>query len=149
AEEGTLFFVTGWSRSIAEALTYRPAGYLLLWANLATTLAARLARGGLLSLTHAPQVTVLCALVVQRLPVAVIAWSRAPFWDGLWRRLVGVALVLVAVPTDEIWLNTINCQPWLILTAALLLLEPPTSGRLRAWATGGILVLAGLSAPIV
>src|SRR5262245_58192997 len=27
AEEGTLFFVTGWGRSLAEALSYRPAGY--------------------------------------------------------------------------------------------------------------------------
>ena len=60
-----------------------------------------------------------------------------------------MALVLVGVPTDEIWLNTINCQPWLILTAALLLLEPPTSDRFRAWAAAGLLVLGGLSAPVM
>src|SRR5262249_1126947 len=82
AEEGTLYFVVAWERPVHEALIYRPAGYLLLWANFGTVLAARLVRGGLLSLVHAPQVTVLVALVAQLLPVAVIAWSRAPFWDG-------------------------------------------------------------------
>ena len=146
AEEGTLYFATAWDHSLDESLVYRPAGYLLLWANLATTAAARLVRGGVLPLTHAPQVTVLFALAVQLLPVAVIACSRAPFWGGPVRRAIGVLVVLVGVLTDEIWLNTVNSQPWLVLAAVLLLLEPPASGR-RAWAVTGVLALAGLTAP--
>ena len=147
AEEGTLYFATAWGHSLRESLVYRPAGYLLLWANLATTAAARLARGGVLSLTHAPQVTVLFALAVQLLPVAVIACSRAPFWGGSIRRAIGILVVLVGVLTDEIWLNTVNSQPWLVLAAVLLLLEPLASRRRRAWAATGVLVLAGLTAP--
>jgi hypothetical protein len=130
---------------VREALAYRPAGYLLLCANLATTLAAALAHGGLLPLARAPLVTVLASLAVQLLPVTVIAWSRAPFWDGALRRGVGVAIVLFGALTDEIWLNTINCQPWLVVAAALLLLEPADK-RGGGWWSTGLLLLAGLSA---
>jgi hypothetical protein len=147
AEEGTLYFATAWGHSLSESLVYRPAGYLLLWANLATTAAARLARGGVVPLTHAPQVTVLFALAVQLLPVAVIACSRAPFWGGPVRRAIGILVVLVGVLTDEIWLNTVNSQPWLVLAAVLLLLEPPPGRRRRACADTGVLALAGLTAP--
>jgi uncharacterized membrane protein len=147
AEEGTLYFAAAWNESLGASLVYRPAGYLLLWANIATTVAARLARGGLLSLVHAPQVTVLFALVAQLVPVAVIAWSRAPFWGGPGRRAAGVVLVITGVLTDEIWLNTVNSQPWLVLAAALLLLEPPACGRRRARAETGLVALAGLTAP--
>lgn len=148
AEEGTLYFVAAWNESLPASLVYRPAGYLLLWANLATTVAARLARGGVLPLVHAPQVTVLFALVAQLVPVAVIAWSRAPFWGGRARRAVGIVLVIAGVVTDEIWLNTVNSQPWLVLAAALLLLEPSAGGRGRSRAAETALVaLAGLTAP--
>src|SRR5262249_56159544 len=105
AEEGALFFATSWTHSLRDSLAYRPVGYLLLWANLATTAAARLARAGVLPLTHAPQVTVLCALVVQLLPVALIACSRAPFWGGSVRRAIGVLVVLVGVLTHPVSLH--------------------------------------------
>jgi hypothetical protein len=147
AEEGSLYFAAAWEHPLREALIYRPAGYLLLWANLATTVAAISVQRGLLQLSHAPQVTVLFALAVQLVPVAVIACSRAPFWGGSLRRTIGIVIVLTGVVTDEIWLNTVNSQPWLILAAALLLLEPAGGGRGRAWAASGLLVLAGLTAP--
>jgi hypothetical protein len=148
AEEGTLYFAVAWGHSLREAVSYRQAGYLSLWPKLATLVAARLARSGLLPLVHAPQVTVLFALAVQLIPVAVIAWSGAPFWGGPIRRAVGILIVLVGVLTDEIWLNTVNSQPWLVLTAALLLLEPAASGRAGGWAASGVLALAGLTAPV-
>jgi hypothetical protein len=147
AEEGMLYFAVAWERPVIEALTFRVAGYLLLWANLATTLAALLVQAGLVPLARAPQVTALCALVAQLIPVAVIAWSRAPFWGGTLRRTAGIGLLLVGVLTDEIWLNTINSQPWLVLAAALLLLEPPAESRIRRVASAIVLALAGLSAP--
>ena len=147
AEEGTLYFALAWTRPVHEALSYRPAGYLLLCANLATTVAAALVHGGAVPLARAPLVTVLASLAVQLLPVAVIAWSRAPFWDGALRRSLGVAVVLFGALTDEIWLNTINSQPWLVVAAALLLLEP-ADGRGGGWWSAGLLLLAGLSAPV-
>src|SRR5262249_47693229 len=147
AEEGTLFFATAWGHSLRESLAYRPVGYLLLWANLATTAAARLARAGVLPLTPAPQGTLLCALLGPLPPPAPIACGRAPFGGGSVRRAIGVLVVLVGVLTDEVWLNTVNSQPWLVLAAVLLLLEPPASRRRRAWADTGVLALAGLTAP--
>jgi hypothetical protein len=147
AEEGTLYFAVAWGRPLREALTYRPAGYFLLPANVATTLAAALVRAGILQLARAPQVTVLVALAVQLLPVALIAWSRAPFWGGALRRSVGIAVVLFGALTDEIWLNTINSQPWLVVVAALLLLEPPDVQGGAARTRAAVLAFAGLSAP--
>ena len=143
AEEGTLLFAFAWNHTFAAALAYRPAGYLLLYATTATAIAAQLVRAGLVALEHAPRVTVLCALAMQLVPVALIAWSRAPFWDGILRRTAGVAIVLFGALTDEVWLNTINCQPWLTIATALLLLEPQAPG----W-TCALVALAGLSAPV-
>jgi hypothetical protein len=113
AEEGTLYFAVAWERSLREALLYRPAGYLLVWANLATVSSAELVRIGLLPLAHAPQVTVLYALAAQLVPVAVIACSRAAFWGGAFRRTVGVVVVLAGC-RRTIWLSTVNSQPWLV-----------------------------------
>jgi hypothetical protein len=101
-----------------------------------------------LSLTHAPFVTVAFALAVQLLLVALIAWSRAPFWGGPGRRMVGIVAVLAGAMTDEIWLTTINSQHWLVLAGVLLLLEPPDASRARAWAAIAILLVTGLSSPV-
>ena len=148
AEEGTLYFAFAWDHALGDALRYRPAAYLVLSANVATAVAARLVRAGLLVLEHAPHVTVLWALAVQLVPIAVIAWSRAPFWNGRLRRAAGVAIVLFGGLSDEIWLNTINSQPWLTVAAALLLLEPATMDRARTWLSSALVGFAGLSAPV-
>ena len=129
AEEGSLFFAVAWEQAPRAALTYRPTEYLVWWANLATTATATLVRLGAVPLARAPLVTVCFALAAQLLPVAVIAWSRAPFWGGPLRRVVAIAIVLFGVLTDEIWLNTVNSQHWLVLAAALLVLEPPAGKR--------------------
>jgi hypothetical protein len=148
AEEGAYHFAIAWERPPLAALTYQRAGYLNLWANLATTTAARLVRAGVISLTHAPFVTVTFAFAVQLLLVALIAWSRAPFWGGPGRRIVGIVAVLAGAMTDEIWLTTINSQHWLVLASVLLLLEPPDGSCARRWATIAILLVTGLSSPV-
>jgi hypothetical protein len=144
AEEGTLHFAFAWGHPLAAALAYRPAGYLGLYPSLATGVVARLVRGGLVALEQAPRLTVLFALAAQLLPVALIVWSRALFWDGALRRVVGVAIVLFGALTDEIWLNTINSQSWLTVAAALVLLEPGAA----AWISVPVVAVAGLSAPV-
>src|SRR5262245_43843022 len=125
AEDGERFFPVAWARSPIEALTHRPHGYLLFWANASTTLAAAIARAGLLPLGDVPLVIVLCAFAVQLLPVAIIAFSRAAFWGGAVRRTIAITAVIVGGLHHETWLNTCNSQPWLTVAACLLLLEPP------------------------
>jgi hypothetical protein len=148
AEDGRLFFPVAWEHSPIEGLTHRPHGYLLFSANLSTTLAAVLVRAGLLSLAQAPLVIVLCAFAVQLLPVAIIAFSRAPFWGGPVRRLLAIVAVIVGGLHHETWLNTINSQPWLVVAASLLLLEPPEMSGMRALGGAAALAVAGLSAPV-
>jgi hypothetical protein len=148
AEEGAFHFAIAWERPPLAALTYQRAGYLNLWANLATTTAAGLVRAGAISLTHAPFVTVTFAFAVQLLLVALIAWSRAPFWGGPGRRIVGIVAVLAGAMTDEIWLISLNSQHWLVLASVLILLEPPDGSRTRHWATIAILLVTGLSSPV-
>jgi hypothetical protein len=147
AEEGMLHFATACGAPPLAALTFRPVGYLNLWVDLSTTSAAILVRAGVLPLTHAPLVTVMFAFAAQLLPVAVIAWSNAPFWGSALRRIVGIAAVLFGAMTNEIWLSSLNSQHWLALVVALLLLEPPNVTRARARATIVILTIAGLSSP--
>jgi hypothetical protein len=148
AEDGQLFFPVAWERPPIEGLTHHPQGYLLLWANLSTTLAAVLVRTGLLSLARAPIVIVLCAFAVQLLPAAVIAFSQAPFWGGFVRRTLAIMAVVVGGLHHETWLNTINSQPWLVVTASLLLLEPAEASGIRAWSGAATIAVAGLSAPV-
>ncbi len=142
AEEGMLFYVYARAHSAAEALAYRPAGYLLAWANVATLLAARLVPP-----LQAPLVTTLLAFAVQTLPLWLIAFGRAPFWQGIERKSLGIAVVLFGGLTGEIWLNTINSQFWLVLATVLILLEPPPVGRARDVAYLVVLLLAGLNGP--
>jgi hypothetical protein len=148
AEEGMLYFAVAWERPWREVIAYRAEGYLQVWTKLATTMAATLVGAGVVPLARAPLVTVLFALAAQLLPVAVIAWSRAPFWGGLPRRMVGVAIVLLGAVTDEIWLNTVNSQPWLLLATTLLLLEPPEAHGRRAWASTAATALGALATPV-
>ena len=148
AEEGSLYFAVAWERPLWEALSYRPAGYLLWWANLSTATAATLVRVGLVPLARAPQVTALFALAAQLLPMAIIAWGRAALWRDPPRRVIGIGVVLLGALTDEIWLNTVNSQPWFVLAAALLLLEPADAGRAGRVARAAALAVAGLSAPV-
>ena len=148
AEEGSLFFAVAWEQAPWAALTYRPTEYLVWWANLATTATATLVHLGAVPLARAPLVTVCFALAAQLLPVAVIAWSRAPFWGGPLRRVVAIAIVLLGVLTDEIWLNTVNSQHWLVLAAALLALEPPAGKRTARIARAVVLGVAAVCAPV-
>ena len=143
AEEGLLYFVHAWSHHWWETLLVTPSGYYLLWANVAASIAA-----GVAPLRLAPLVTTLLALAVQLAPVALVAFGEAPEWRTPARRAVGVAIVLFASLTDEIWLNTINSQFHLSLLAVLLLLEPAAVTTRRAAVYAALVALSGLTGPV-
>jgi hypothetical protein len=122
AEERMLYFARAWDAGVLAGLAQVPVGYLDLYANVATTLAAVLVRTGICSLATAPRVTVMAALLAQLLPVVLVAAATAPAWGGAWRRAAAVAIVLFGARTGALWLNTIDSQIFLGLAAVVVLL---------------------------
>jgi hypothetical protein len=147
AEDGALYFAVAWNGGVLDGLVQRPTGYVNLWANLGTWLAAWLVKAGAISMTSAPRVTAVVALVAQLVPIALVATARSPVWGGPLRRAVAVAIVLVGARTGGMWLNTINSQYFLALAAIVVLLEPPTSGAPGGGRTPRIVVVAGSRGP--
>jgi hypothetical protein len=141
AEEGSVFFLHAWTHPWWQTLLFAPQGYLVLYTNLAAIGAT------LVPLEHAPLVTTLAAFALQLLPVALIAWSRAPEWAG-GRWVAGIAIVLFAGFTDEVWLNSTTALFHWPIVAFLVLLEPDDAGGLVAWVHRALLVLAVLSSPL-
>ncbi len=147
AEEGAFYFANAaavahtsqWYRG----LTYTLHGYLALWPNLATTIAANLVR-----LETAPMVTTLMAFVVQLLPPTLVLWGRSDLWPSAGRKLVAVAIILLAPLSAEPWLNTINSQFYLALATVLILVEDEPTRRSHLWLHRGVLGLAGLTGPV-
>jgi hypothetical protein len=142
-EEGYIFFQQAWNNGAIAGLTKLFAGYLDLSSNCPATLAS------FASLELAPLITTLCALVFQSIPVAIIAFSRAEFWQTPLRKLTGLALIITVPMTSEIWLNTTTSKVHLALAVALLLLEAKaTYGWGRQLAYTALAFLSGLSSPM-
>ena len=142
-EEGYVYFREAWNSGSTAALLKIYAGYIDLSANIPASLAA------LVSLELAPLITTLCALVFQSIPVAIIAFSRAEFWQTPLRKLTGLALIITVPMTSEIWLNTTTSKVHLALAVALLLLEAKaTYGWGRQLAYTALAFLSGLSSPM-
>ena len=142
AEEGVVFFSFARTHGVIEAFLQPHLGYYSLLPNLASILAARV-----VSLENAPLVTTLVALGVQCLPLCLVVFGRGPYWQGLIRKTVVVAIIFLAPLSYEVWLNTINSQFYLCLFTLLLLLEPPpaVAGRFSSWSLRLSLCLAGLT----
>jgi hypothetical protein len=148
AEDGALYFVGAWNGGVLNGLIHRPTGYLNLWANLGTSLAAWLVSIGAITMTAAPRVTAVAALVAQLAPIALVATATSPIWGGPIRRAAAVGIVLFGARTGGMWLNTINSQYFLALAAVVVLLEPADIGRVRSWTYAVVVALAGLSGPV-
>jgi len=147
AEEGQFFFPFAWSRPWLDALVQRPVVYLHLYCNLATLAAAKLASSGVVGVESAPRVTAWAGLAAQLVPMAIIAFGRAPEWDGAVRRVVAAALVLLVPRTGGIWLNSVTTQNYLALAAWLLVLEPAQARGRRAVVHAALLAVCGLTGP--
>jgi hypothetical protein len=142
AEEGAIYFADAFNLPWYDSLFAPHFGYYSLFANGTALVAARLA-----PLEHAPLVTLIAALAVQALPVALILLSRAPLWRSWASALTGVVMVsFLPISTAELWLNTINSQFYLALCTFLVLLEEePADTPGRRFTHRAVLLLGGLT----
>ena len=139
AEEGSIFFASAYSGGLLESLFRPHLGYYAAVTSFATTLAARS-----VSLEHAPLVTIGIAALLQLLPAVLIVTGRIDALPDPLARALALALLLVAVPSEEIWLTTTSSAHYLAVSAGILLISNPWASRTR-FACLALLVLAGLS----
>ena len=148
AEDGALFFAGAWNSGPLAGLVQRPSGYLNLYANVATSMAAWLAGSGAISLVAAPRVTAVAGLLAQLVPITLLAFATAPAWGGWLRRAIAIAVVLFGTRTGGMWLNAVNAQYFLALGAVVVLLEPAHVRAGRRWLHAAVVALAQLAGPV-
>ncbi|HUG53623.1 MAG TPA: hypothetical protein VMR21_08475 [Vicinamibacteria bacterium] len=122
------------------ALTASYGGYVSLVANAAGVLSAHL-----VPLEQAPVVTLAIALAVQVLPALLVVSAGPLALRGTARTALALLVLLLAVPSEEVWLNTANATILLSLAAAIVLVSPAGGAR---WLERLTLVLAGLTGPV-
>ncbi|AWK90209.1 hypothetical protein [Azospirillum thermophilum] len=138
AEEGVVYFRDALLGSWYDALLAPRVGYFSAFNKIAALAATAV------PLELAPLVTVYAALAVQLTVLWFVAVSDA--FSRPMARLLGVAVVLFAVPSEEVWLNTINSQFYFATGAALLLVTSP--GAIPTPLRLGFLALAGATGPV-
>ncbi len=139
AEEGSIYFTRALDSGFWKALFAPHPGYYMLFPSVATSWAAHF-----VSLENAPRVTVGVAFLVQMLAPALILWSPIEPLQDLRYRIGALAVLLFAVPSQEIWLTTTNSQSFMAVCAALVLISAPARGGVRVFHLI-VVVLAGLS----
>lgn len=117
AEEARVYFVYALDNPAGGALLAPHQGYYSLVPNLATWLAT------LVPLEAAPAVTTTAALLVQFLPVLIVATSTAAWTRDPWRLIVAVLVVLLVGAAGELHATTTNSQFHLALAAAVIYIE--------------------------
>ncbi|QTL03295.1 hypothetical protein J5J86_21540 [Aquabacter sp. L1I39] len=138
AEEGVIYFRDAVAGSWWDALLAPRVGYYSAFNKLAALAAS------VVPLEGAARVTTWCALAVQLSVVWIVARSDA--FGPLWGRALAALVPIVAVPSAEVWLNTINSQFHLAVGTAVLLATGraalPSAVRLA------FLLLAGATGPV-
>ncbi len=138
AEEGAIYFHDALLGSWYDALLAPRVGYFSAFNKLAALAATAV------PLELAPLVTVYAAFAVQLTVLWFVAISDA--FSRPSARILGMAVVLFAVPSGEVWLNTINSQFHFAAGAALLLVT--SAGAIPTPVRLGFLLLAGATGPV-
>jgi len=144
AEEGTLYLAAALSEPWWRALLSPRGGYLALVSNAVTLVAGRL-----LPLEMAPVMTETAALAVQMLPAVVLlrqARSAGPLRPDV---LLALAALLLAVPSQEMWLTTTNVQLHFCVATGLILAFPAVAGSVFERGVLGMSALNGLASVVL
>ncbi len=132
AEEGTTYLRFAWNADWPHALLAAHQGYYFLVPNLATLFAARV-----LPLADAALLFPWCAFLFQLLAVWIAI--RCDAFATTRSKVLAALVVVLAPPSGETWLNTINTQFYLAICTALIAISKPRRAYLC------ILLLSGLT----
>jgi hypothetical protein len=102
----------------------------------------------LVPLEQAPKVTVIFALIIQLIPALLIIISSSDPFRGHIRKILAILIILVTVPSQEVWLNTINSQFYLTLCVGIIMVSQG-EGKSACWFYRLILLISALTGPVV
>jgi len=143
AEDGVLWLAQAYDVG-RSCLLIPVVGYLQTLSRLGAMLAVHL------PLTWAPLIFALIAFVVQLAPVAILLSRRAAALVPYWPARLLLSLYYVGLPNShEVYVNLTNAMWHLALVAFLLVILPKPRTTFGVAADGAVLVLAGLSGPLV
>lgn len=146
-EEATVFLAYAWHRPWYDAL-FRPfAGYWNFAASATTLLVVRLVKSDVLSLEHAPYLTMIMALAVQLLPAVLILTGPARWLSNRLAVVAALLIIATAPATEEVFLNVLHIQFHLALCVALILALDVPQRRISRLGYGALLLLAPLCGP--
>ena len=137
SEEGTYFAEWGMRDTPLFSRYWVQVGYL----DLVPVLTARVGMKWV-DLAHYPIFVTLIALLVHLIPVAYIAFSRAPIFNSSWIRFLSMLAFVLAVPIEAIWLSTLASKFFLATLPILVLMEGKHIQR--PWTSTVLMLLASL-----
>lgn len=115
-------------------------GYLSLWPNLATTIAANL-----LPIEYAPYATTILALFVYITLIFSILWLDSNLWKSPLIKTLSVLMLILVPNTWEVWLNTINSQFVFSVLTFILLNADLDNYKVRKYLSYVTLLFCGLT----
>ena len=118
AEEGTFFFSRAFAGLPVWGWHWFEVGYLDLWPTLSAIGVARL-----VPLEAAALWMQICAGLAHWLPALFVAFSRSRLFGSRWRKILGVLVVVLAVPMDNLWVSTLASKFFLAVIPVLILVE--------------------------
>ena len=138
AEEATVYLERGLTLLPLTALWLPDSGYINLLANAVGILAARM------PLEYAPIVPLAVSFLIMLLPVVLVLTAENIWQQSVWAQAGAVAVILLAVPNQEVWLNSITSQFYLSLATGIILALPiARSDRMRRLHRA-VIILAGV-----
>lgn len=138
AEEGPVYLRGAWLNSFPSALFAAHIGYYALWPNCSALFAARI-----LPLRFAALGMTWCAFLVQILAGYLIVECET--FSTIKTKMLALLVLLLAAPSFEVWLNTINSQFYLAVCAVIVFLSRADRHRIQR---NVVLALAAFTGPM-
>lgn len=141
AEDGAVWFAEAYRLTFLHSLLTPDAGYMQTFPRLIAALATSI------PLVFAPALMNVVGILVQVLPVNVLAAGRSAIWGSLPLRLL-MGFTYIALPNSrELDVVITNAQWHLALLACLLVLAAPPSTWNERLFDAAVLLISGLTGP--